>query len=898
MIKFDTEHAMIEKNNSFRAKDQLTVGAKSYSFYNLLKAEKNGLAGITRLPYCLKVLLENMLRKEDGKNIKQEAIRTFSSWVKTAHGSEEISFFPTRVMVHDVSGIPLLADLAAMRENMIALDQNPDLLNPIRPIDFIMDHSVIVEFSGQKNAAKQNMLAEYSRNEERYRVAKWAQKAFKNMQVIQPGQGICHQINLETLARVVWSEEDSDHGLIAFPDSLIACDSHTPMINALSVLGWGVGGIEALSAILGEPVNLIMPDVIGIRLVGKPKEGITTTDIVLSLTRVLREYGVVQKFTEFFGPGLDALTLPERATLANMAPEYGASISFFPTDQETLNFLKLTGREDNIPLVEHYSKTQGLWRDDTVERVYSEILEFDLGNIIASVSGPKLPQMQVPLDKAHLSALDAIKEIVPAGQNCALHRDEGILQDGDIVIAAITSCTNTSNPMVMIAAGLLAKKAQKKGLKTRPWVKTSLSPGSRVVVDYLTRAELMEPLEWLGFHVAGFGCMTCCGGSGQLDHSISTDIQKRNLSAAAVLSGNRNFEGRIHPDVKLAYLGSPPLVVAYAILGNITKDITSQPLGYDAQNQPIFLRDIWPSSKEINEVVFKYLKPELFKNAQITSTQEDTLWNNVSSNEKNTYDWDKKSTYILKPPFLEKIKKGNTRETIHNAAILAIFGDNITTDHISPGNRISVDSQAGKHLLSKGVSPEDFSSYLQRRVNHEVMMRGTFDNAHIQNEMTPQSKGGWTIHSPSNELMTIYEAHLRYEAEKRPLVVIAGKEYGTGSSRDWAAKGPYLLGVKAILAESFERIHRSNLIGMGILPLEFLAGENRNSFKLDGSESVEILTPHHDIDVKKLIDIEFTKPNGEVFSAKLLCRLDTNSELSWYQSGGVMPHILEKLKTA
>ena len=454
------------------------------------------------------------------------------------------------------------------------------------------------------------MLAEYKRNEERYRVAKWAQKAFKNMQVIQPGQGICHQINLETLARVVWSEEDSDHGLIAFPDSLIACDSHTPMINALSVLGWGVGGIEALSAILGEPVNLIMPDVIGIRLVGKPKEGITTTDIVLSLTRVLREYGVVQKFTEFFGPGLDALTLPERATLANMAPEYGASISFFPTDEETLNFLKLTGREDNIPLVEHYSKTQGLWRDDTVERVYSEILEFDLGNIIPSVSGPKLPQMQVPLDKAYLSALEAIKEIVPASQNCALHGDERILQDGDIVIAAITSCTNTSNPMVMIAAGLLAKKAQEKGLKTKPWVKTSLSPGSRVVVDYLTRAQLMEPLEWLGFHVAGFGCMTCCGGSGQLDHSISTEIQIRNLSAAAVLSGNRNFEGRIHPDVKLAYLGSPPLVAAYAILGNITKDITSQPLGYDEHNQPIFLRDIWPSSKEINEVVFKYLKPE------------------------------------------------------------------------------------------------------------------------------------------------------------------------------------------------------------------------------------------------------------------------------------------------
>ena len=898
MIKFDTEHAMIEKNNSFRAKDQLTVGAKSYTFYNLLKAEKNGLAGITRLPYCLKVLLENMLRKEDGTNIKQEGIRTFSSWVKTAHGSEEISFFPTRVMVHDVSGIPLLADLAAMRENMIALDQNPDLLNPIRPIDFIMDHSVIVEFSGQKNAAKQNMLAEYKRNEERYRVAKWAQKAFKNMQVIQPGQGICHQINLETLARVVWSEEDSDHGLIAFPDSLIACDSHTPMINALSVLGWGVGGIEALSAILGEPVNLIMPDVIGIRLVGKPKEGITTTDIVLSLTRVLREYGVVQKFTEFFGPGLDALTLPERATLANMAPEYGASISFFPTDEETLNFLKLTGREDNIPLVVHYSKTQGLWRDDTVERVYSEILEFDLGNIIASVSGPKLPQTQVPLDKAYLSALDAIKEIVPASQNCALHSGERILQDGDIVIAAITSCTNTSNPMVMIAAGILAKKAQDKGLKTKPWVKTSLSPGSRVGVDYLTRAQLMEPLEWLGFHVAGFGCMTCCGGSGQLDHSISTEIQKRNLSAAAVLSGNRNFEGRIHPDVKLAYLGSPPLVVAYAILGNITKDITSQPLGYDEHNQPIFLRDIWPSSKEINEVVFKYLKPELFTNAQITSTQEDTLWDNVSSNEKSTYDWDKKSTYILKPPFLEKIKQGNTRETINNAAILAIFGDNITTDHISPGNQISADSQAGRHLLSKGVSPEDFSSYLQRRVNHEVMMRGTFDNAHIQNEMTPQSKGGWTIHSPSNELMTIYEAHLRYEAEKRPLVVIAGKEYGTGSSRDWAAKGPYLLGVKAILAESFERIHRSNLIGMGILPLEFLEGENRNRFKLDGSESVEILTHHHDIDVKKLIEIEFTKPNGEIFSAKLLCRLDTNSELSWYQSGGVMSHILEKLKTA
>ena len=889
---------MKKTQDSFRAQDQLQIGSKKYTFFNLINAEKNGLPGIGRLPYCLKVLLENMLRKEDGKNIKKDAIKTFASWVETAQGSEEISFFPTRVMVHDVSGIPLLADLAAMRENMIALKRDPALLNPIRPVDFIMDHSVIVEFAGHKDAAAQNMLAEYVRNEERYRVAKWAQKAFKNMRVIQPGQGICHQINLETLARVVWSEEDNDHGLIAFPDSLIACDSHTPMINALSVLGWGVGGIEALSVMLGEPINLIMPDVVGVRVIGRPKEGTTTTDIVLSLTRKLREYGVVQKFTEFFGPGLDSLSLPERATLANMAPEYGASISFFPTDKETLNFLKLTGREDDIPLVEHYSKTQGLWRDDTVERVYSEILEFDLGEITACLSGPKLPQMQIPLDKAHLSALDAINESIPSNQKIIPHQEKQKLQDGDIVISAITSCTNTSNPMVMVAAGLLAKKARDKGLQSKPWVKTSLSPGSRVVVDYLTQAELMEPLEGLGFHVAGYGCMTCCGGSGQLDASISQGIQNQNLKTVAVLSGNRNFEGRIHPDVKLAYLGSPPLVVAYAILGNITKDITSERLGVDEQGNPVFLRDIWPSSEEINEVIFKYLKPELYKNARTNANREDPLWKQISSSESNTYAWDKESTYILKPPFLDKIRKDNATGSIRNAAILAILGDNVTTDHISPGNQISKDSQAGEYLALKGVKPEDFSSYLQRRVNHEVMMRGTFDNAHIQNEMTPQTKGGWTTHGPSKAPVTIYEAHKLYAAERRPLVVIAGKEYGTGSSRDWAAKGPYLLGVRAILAESFERIHRSNLIGMGILPLEFLEGENRKDFKLNGSESVDILTAYHDIDVKKLIDIEFTKPSGEVLSAKLLCRLDTNSELSWYKSGGVMPHILEKIKSA
>ncbi|MBT6307757.1 MAG: aconitate hydratase AcnA [Rhodospirillaceae bacterium] len=882
-------------NDSFKTKDQFTIKNKQYTFFNIGRAEKNGLGNVDELPYCLRVLLENALRKEDGKNVKKDTIKAFASWIKKAHGSEEISFFPTRVMMHDVSGIPLLADLAAMREKMAQSRKNPELLNPIRPVDFIMDHSVIVDFAGQKDALSKNMAAEYVRNEERYRVAKWAKNAFKNMHIIQPGQGICHQINLETLARVIWSEEDKDHGLTAFPDSLIACDSHTPMINALSVLGWGVGGIEALSAMLGEPISLIMPDVIGVRVVGKPKEGTTTTDLVLALTSMLRGQNVVQKFTEFFGPGLDALSLPERATLANMAPEYGASISFFPADNETLNYLKLTGREDQIPLVESYSKIQGLWRDDSFERTYSDILEFDLGNVEASLAGPKLPQTQMPLSKAHLSALETISQTIKSRPDAEPVDEATTITDGDIVIAAITSCTNTSNPMVMVAAGLLAKKARAKGLQSQPWVKTSLSPGSRVVVDYLNNAGLLEPLEELGFHVTGYGCMTCCGGSGKLDENISRSIQKSHLNVAAVLSGNRNFEGRIHPDVKLAYLGSPPLVVAYSLLGSITKDITSKSLGNDLEGKPVFLRDIWPNSKEIQEIIFEYIKPELFVRAREFSNQADPLWSQLSSIDTTAYSWDKESTYILKPPFLEKIEKNTSTNDINNAAILAILGDNVTTDHISPGSQISLESQAGKYLSSKGVKAQNFSSYLQRRVNHEVMIRGTFDNIHIQNEITPATKGGWTIHQPSRKLMTIFEAQNRYRSEKRPLVVIAGKEYGTGSSRDWAAKGPYLLGVKAIIAESFERIHRSNLVGMGILPLEFQHGENRKTLKLDGTESVTIMISSGELRPKKKINVDFTKPNGDVKSVKFLCRLDTINELSWFISGGVMPYILEKL---
>jgi len=867
----------------FNAQDELHVGGKQYTYFSLAKAEAAGLNGVGRLPYCLQVLLENALRHDDGQPAARAGIDAFAAWVEAATNPAEISFYPTRIMLHDVSGIPVLADLAAMRERMVALGRDPASVNPVRPVDFIMDHSVIVDVAGRPDALARNTQAEFARNAERYRVAKWAQKAFRNMRVLPPGQGICHQINLEALARVVWSEEHPDHGLIAFPDSLLAGDSHTPMINALSVLGWGVGGIEALSAMLGEPVSMMLPDVVGIRLVGRLREGSTTTDLVLALTRTLREHGVVQKFVEYFGPGLDTLTLPERATIANMAPEYGASVGFFPTDGETLSYLEMTGRGDQVALVEAYCKAQGMWRDDTVARVYSDTIEFDIGTVEASLAGPKLPQSQVPLSQAHVSARAAIKG--DGGGNGG-----GKLRDGNIVIAAITSCTNTSNPGVMLAAGLLARNARAKGLVAKPWVKTSLSPGSRAVGDYLENAGLMAPLEELGFHVTGYGCMTCCGGSGALADDIADDIVANDLSVVAVLSGNRNFEGRVHPHVKLAYLGSPPLVVAYALFGSMLGDITCEPLGEDGDGRPVYLKDIWPSAQDINAATREHVTQDVFHARYADIAKGDDLWDAIDGGDGGAFAWQEDSTYILKPPFLETAHRQKPMGDIRSAAILAVLGDNVTTDHISPGSRILEGSLAGDHLAAQGVAPTEFSGFLQRRSNHNVMLRGTFSNPHLRNAMTPDRPGGWTIHQPTREVMTIFDAHRRYADEGRPLVVVAGREYGTGSSRDWAAKGAHLLGVRAIIAESFERIHRCNLVGMGVLPLQFQDGETRETLGLDGSETVDLLG----LGNGQTVQARFTKPSGTVVEANVRCRLDTARENAWLEAGGVMPYVLEK----
>ncbi len=870
--------------------DKLEVKGEKYTFFSLPRAETAGLKDTSKLPYCLRIMLENVLRHDDGSPESKAEVDAFSSWTERAGNQKEVNFFPTRIMIHDVSGIPLIADLAAMRERIVSLGGEMESVHPVRPVDFIMDHSVIVDVAGKKGALKENMEAEYSRNRERYRVAKWAQNTFRNMRVVPPGNGICHQINLEKLGKVVWRDKHDNYGLIAYPDSLVACDSHTPMINALSVLGWGVGAIEGLSAMLGEPISMIIPDVVGVRLVGKMSEATTTTDLVLALTHVLREVGVVQKFVEFIGPGVSTLSLPERATLSNMAPEYGASVGFFPTDDETLKYLNITGRNDQVAIVEAYARAQGLWRDDGFDRAYSKVVEFNLDKVEPCLAGPNLPQIHVPLSKVHVSISKALSK-TPLGDTVS---GEGSLKNGDIAIAAITSCTNTSNPSVMLAAGLLAKKARERGLFAKPWVKTSLSPGSRAVGKYLSQAGLISPLEELGFHITGYGCMTCCGGSGDLAEHISSQIALKNLQVTAILSGNRNFQGRIHPNVDFAYLGAPPLVVAYALLGTMRRDITTTALGVAHDGAPVYLRDIWPKSEEIEEMIGRYVTKNIFETHGSEQTDETKLWDQIDAGDEGAFHWDNTSNYIVRPPFLENPIGRLPITGIKDAAILAIFADNLTTDHISPGTQILENSLAGQYLIAKGENPSELSSFLQRRVNHEVMIRGTFNNEHIQNEMIPERKGGWTIHQPSGEIMTIFDAHLRYSNQKRPLVVIAGKHYGTGSSRDWAAKGPYLLGVRAIIAESFERIHRCNLIGMGVLPLQFLDGQTSNILGLEGVETVDILEPKSGIGLSQIVTAQFTKSDSTCIEIKLLARLDTARELAWFESGGVMSHVLKR----
>lgn len=884
--------------DSFRSKKQLTVGSKKYTVYSIREAEKNGLSNTQRLPKSLKILLENLLRHEDGTVVTKNDVAALQTWVQQKTSEQEIAFHPARVLMQDFTGVPAVVDLAAMRDAMVALGGDPKKINPLAPVDLVIDHSVSVDYFGAADSYAKNMQLEFDRNGERYQFLRWAQTAFDGFRAVPPGTGICHQVNLEYLARVVWSREVNGE-TFAYPDTVVGTDSHTTMINGLSVLGWGVGGIEAEAAMLNQPVSMVIPEVIGVKLTGSMPEGATATDLVLVVTQMLRKRGVVGKFVEFFGPGLKKLALSDRATIANMAPEYGATCGFFPIDEETINFLKFTGRSPELAaLVETYAKEQGLWLDET-EPVFTDVLTLDLGTVEPSLAGPKRPQDRVTLRE---TAAAFAKELVDGFKVKAEEREkrtpvEGTnytLGHGDVTIAAITSCTNTSNPNVLIAAGLLARKARARGLQVKPWVKTSLAPGSQVVTEYLNASGLQADLDALGFQTVGYGCTTCIGNSGPLPEKISKAVQTGNLVAAAVLSGNRNFEGRVNPDVKANYLASPPLVVAYALAGSMTIDLTKEPLGKDSKGQAVYLRDIWPSNDEIAKTL-KILTSEMFTKRYSEVFKGPKEWQSIPTVAGFTFKWDDKSTYVKNPPYFVGMgKQPKARESIKGARVLALFGDSITTDHISPAGSIKEDSPAGKYLKAHGVTKADFNSYGARRGNHEVMVRGTFANIRIKNEMLGGVEGGLTKHQPSGEQMTIYDAAMRYEEGKTPTVVVAGKEYGTGSSRDWAAKGPYLLGVKAVIVESFERIHRSNLVGMGILPLQFLDGQTRKTLNLDGTEifdieGVETVKPRSHLNCK------ITRANGKTETVKLLCRIDTVDELAYFNNGGILHYVLRKL---
>ena len=841
--------------DSFKCRKTLTVGAKKYVIYSLTQAEKNGLTGISALPYSMKVLLENLLRAEDGSTVTKKDIEAFVGWLKDkGKAGKEIAFRPARVLMQDFTGVPAVVDLAAMRDAMKALGGNPQKINPLVPVDLVIDHSVIVDEFGSNKALKQNVDLEYARNGERYRFLKWGQQAFKNFRVVPPGTGICHQVNLEYLSQTVWTRKEkvrkgkkTETVEVAYPDTLVGTDSHTTMVNGLSVLGWGVGGIEAEAAMLGQPQSMLIPEVVGFKLTGKVKEGVTATDLVLTVTQMLRKKGVVGKFVEFFGPGLDSMTLADRATIANMAPEYGATCGFFPIDGETLNYLTNSSRKKaRIDLVEKYAKAQGLFRTKSAkDPVFTDTLELELSTVVPSMAGPKRPEGRVALEGIPAGFVAAMeteyKKSAEINKRYKVEGREHDLGHGDVVIAAITSCTNTSNPSVLIGAGLLARNALAKGLKTKPWVKTSLAPGSQVVGDYLKNSGLQKDLDKLGFNLVGYGCTTCIGNSGPLPEEISKTISDKGLIAAAVLSGNRNFEGRVSPDVQANYLASPPLVVAHALAGTVTKDLTKEPLGLDKKGNPVFLKDIWPTSKEIQEFIVKNVTKKLFKDKYADVFKGDANWAKVKVPAGQTYAWDDGSTYVQNPPYFVGMQKAaGSVSDIKGARVLGLFGDKITTDHISPAGSIKATSPAGKYLTDNKVAVADFNQYGTRRGNHEVMMRGTFANIRIRNHMLgPNGKeGGFTFHFPSKTEMSIYDAAMRYKAEGVPLVVFAGIEYGNGSSRDWAAKGTNLLGVRAVIAQCFERIHRSNLVGMGIVPFVFEEGSSWASLGLKGDEPV------------------------------------------------------------
>jgi aconitate hydratase len=889
--------------DSFKTRRTLKVGNKSYDYFSLKAAHAAGVGDVENLPFSLKVLMENLLRNEDGFTVYVDDIKAMGEWTKHKKSTREINYYPARVLMQDFTGVPAVVDLAAMRDAMKAVGGNPQKINPLVPVDLVIDHSVIVDYSATKDAFKKNMELEYERNGERYKFLKWGQKAFKNFRVVPPGTGICHQVNLEYLAQTVWTKTE-DGKEIAYCDTCVGTDSHTTMVNGLSVLGWGVGGIEAEAAMLGQAVTMLIPEVVGFKLKGKAREGVTATDVVLTVTQMLRKKGVVDKFVEFYGPGLKDLTLADRATISNMAPEYGATCGFFPVDEKTIEYLRFTGRdEERVQLVEAYAKEQGFWRDEKKDPIFTDTLELDLDSVEPSLAGPKRPQDRVALSKiAEGFKSDLVSETgfkVKAddmNKAQAVDGENFTITHGDVMIAAITSCTNTSNPSVLIAAGLVAKKANALGLKTKPWVKTSLAPGSKVVTDYLEAANLQNELDKLGFNLVGYGCTTCIGNSGPLKPAFSKAIKDGNLTASAVLSGNRNFEGRVSPDVKANYLASPPLVVAYAIAGNTKLDLTKDSLGKGTNGQDVYLKDIWPSSQEIQDTIAKAVTPAMFKSRYSDVFKGDEFWQKVQVPEGETFAWDSNSTYINNPPYFKGMKKDpSPTADILSANVLGLFGDSITTDHISPAGSFKPDTPAGAYLVSRGVKPADFNQYGARRGHDEVMTRGTFANIRLKNEMLKSGKeGGYTTYIPSGEEMTIYDASSKYQAAHKPLVVIAGKEYGTGSSRDWAAKGTRLLGIKAVITESFERIHRSNLIGMGVIPLQFTEGQTRKSLNLDGSEEVTIKGVT-DMKPKSILHAEIKRKSGEVVNVKLQSRIDTANELEYYNNSGILHYVLRNL---
>jgi aconitate hydratase len=914
-------------NDSLGTRRKLTVAKEEYHFYSIEAAEAEGIGSLKRLPASLRVILENLLRNEDGETVTKDDIAAFADWVaKGGKTDREIAYRPARVLMQDFTGVPAVVDLAAMRDAMKTLGGDPQKINPLSPVDLVIDHSVMVDQFGTPHAFKANVEREYERNGERYEFLKWGQGAFDNFRVVPPGTGICHQVNLEYLSQTIWTDEDKDGNRVAYPDTLVGTDSHTTMVNALAVLGWGVGGIEAEAAMLGQPISMLIPEVVGFKLTGAMTEGVTATDLVLRVVEMLREHGVVGKFVEFYGDGLEELSLADRATISNMAPEYGATCGFFPVDRETLRYLRTTGRDEaRISLVEAYAKVQGLWRDNkSTDPVFSSTLDLDISTVRPAISGPKRPQDRILLDNA-ASAFNAMihelrggapletgaEEAAP-GSEAAEMNAEGAAQpqlgkttavrdadyemgDGHIVIAAITSCTNTSNPYVMIGAGLVAQKAVEKGLKPKPWVKTSLAPGSKVVTEYLVNSGVQKSLDEIGYDLVGYGCTTCIGNSGPLPEPISEAINEGDLVACSVLSGNRNFEGRVNPDVRANYLASPPLVVAYSLLGTMTKDITTEPLGQDKDGNDVFLKDIWPTQAEINKLVEETVTREAFQSQYADVFAGDDKWQGIDTEGGDTYGWPSGSTYVQNPPYFEGITPDvGEIHNVEKARILALLGDSITTDHISPAGSIAKISPAADYLQERQVGVRDFNSYGARRGNHEVMMRGTFGNIRIRNLMAPGTEGGVTKHIPSGEVMPIFDAAMKYKAEDTPLVIIAGKEYGTGSSRDWAAKGTALLGVKAVIAESYERIHRSNLVGMGVVPLQFTGDDSRDSLGLSGEE---VVTVHglSDVTPRATVKATIDYADGKTKDIDLLCRIDTATEIDYVKNGGVLHYVLRDL---